>query len=523
MNIVDTTNNKRKLILSLVLLTSVVLLGTFAWYVWSSKDNTSMNVTIGDLADVSFKTGNDINITNLSPSFNYDDGALTEFSIRKKKGLTTDLYTNIYLDITSISDTLKSPSFKYELLSSSDGNTYNNVSSGNFQDASIGKLNILVDTPLADGKTYYKLYIWIDGNEENNTSMQSSSMKGVLNVNVTPPPVNAVTLVEGLDEGATGDSGSGVYKVQHDAIAGSDSATGSEIPAVTDYRYYGPNPNNYICLDMEGQSTCPDKHLYRIIGSIYEEKENTNRIKVIKATPLTDGTTKGFSWDYKVNNGSGSLDNIWATITSGNYSNSLTSGSQLMKLLNSGAWWNGTSGSYYNNSTTATTVNFTNYKLSDKAKSYISTSRYYLGGYNNSSGVMTNQFYTYERGTTRYDTNRPLYWDGMVGLMYPSDYGYAAGNTCVTGKDPYKYDGGCYKKDWLWMTTSSDYTNNAEWLMSPYSGDSNYAFNVRSSGCVFNHYLSVYYAYSVRPVFYLNSSASISEGEGTSSDPYIVK
>ena len=516
----DTTNNKRKLILSLVLLTSVVLLGTFAWYVWSSKDNTSMNVTIGDLADVSFKTGNDINITNLSPSFNYDDGALTEFSIRKKKGLTTDLYTNIYLDITSISDTLKSPSFKYELLSSSDGNTYNNVSSGNFQDASIGKLNILVDTPLADNKTYYKLYIWIDGNEENNTSMQSSSMKGVLNVNVTTPPVNAVTLVEGLDEGATGDSGSGVYKIEHNAIASSDSATGSEIPAVTDYRYYGADPSNYICLDMEGQSTCPDKHLYRIIGSIYEEKENTNRIKVIKATPLTDGTTKGFSWDYT---SSGSYSNIWATITSGNYSNSLTSGSQLMKLLNSGLWWNGTSGSYYNNSTTATTVNFTNYKLSDKAKSYITTSRYYLGGYNNSSGVMTNQFYTYERGTTRYDTNRPLYWDGMVGLMYPSDYGYAAGNTCVTGTDPYNYNGRCKNKDWLWMTTSSDYTNNREWLMSPSSGYSDGAFFVYSSGYVdFNSY-RVYNAVSVHPVFFLSSSTSITDGTGTSSDPYIVK
>ena len=29
--------------------------GTLAWIVWSSKDNTKMNVTIGDLADVSFK------------------------------------------------------------------------------------------------------------------------------------------------------------------------------------------------------------------------------------------------------------------------------------------------------------------------------------------------------------------------------------------------------------------------------------------------------------------------------------
>ena len=510
----DTTNNKRKLILSLVLLTSVVLLGTFAWYVWSSKDNTSMNVTIGDLADVSFKTGNDINVTNLSPSFNYDDGALTEFSIRKKKGLTTDLYTNIYLDITSISDTLKSPSFKYELLSSSDGNTYNNVSSGNFQDASIGKLNILVDTPLTDGKTYYKLYIWIDGNEENNTSMQSSSMKGVLNVKVGTPTAN---FVEELDDGTTGDSGSGVYKVEHDAIASSDSATGSEIPAVTDYRYYGPSPDNYICLDMEGGSTCPDKHLYRIIGSIYEEKENTNRIKVIKATPLTDGTTKGFSWDYKVNDGSVSYDNIWATITSGNYSNSLTSGASLMQLLNSGAWWNGTSGSYYNNSTTATTVNFTNYKLSDKAKSYITTSRYYLGGYKNQT-PLTNEMYGYERGIKRYNTDRPLYWEGMVGLMYPSDYGYAAGNTCVTGTKLWDYSGGCMNKDWLHIS------NTDQWLMLPYSGNSVLVFRTSSSGFVHNYgdgSIS-YNVRSARPVFFLSSSASISEGEGTSAAPYIL-
>mgnify|MGYP004645192091 FL=1 len=512
--------SKGKEILAILLLTMVIATGTFAWIVWSSKDNTKMNITIGDLADVSFKTGNDINISNLSPSFYYDDGALTEFSIRKKKGLTTELNTSIYLDITSISDELKNDNFKYVLLSSTDGNTYNEVISSSFKDASVGKLDIVTDTPFTDGKTYYKFYIWIDGNNENNETMQGKSLKGTLNVYVSTPPVNAVNLVEGLDKGETGDSGSGVYKVTHSAIPASSSATGSEIPAVTDYRYYGPSPNNYICLDMEGGSTCPDKHLYRIIGSIYEEKENTNRIKVIKATPLTDGTTKGFSWDYT---SSGSYSNIWATITSGNYSNSLTSGSQLMKLLNSGLWWNGTSGSYYNNSKTATNVNFTNYKLSDKAKSYITTSRYYLGGYNNSSGVMTNQFYTYERRTIRHDTNRPLYWDGMVGLMYPSDYGYAAGNTCVTETDPYNYYEGCKNKDWLWMTTSSNYSNNGEWLMSPSSGVSDSVFRVDSTGFVLNIYDGGSYdVFSARPVFYLSSSASISDGEGTSTDPYIV-
>ena len=506
--------SKGKEILAILLLTLVIGTGTLAWIVWSSKDNTKMNVTIGDLADVSFKTGNDINISNLSPSFYYDDGALTEFSIRKKKGLTTELNTNIYLDITSISDELKNDNFKYVLLSSSDGNTYNEVISSSFKDASVGKLDIVTDSPLIDGKTYYKFYIWIDGNNENNETMQGKSLKGTLNVDVSTPPVNAVTLVEGLDKGDTGDSGSGVYKVEHSAIPASSSATGSEIPAVTDYRYYGPNPNNYICLDMKGGSTCPDKHLYRIIGSIYEEKENTNRIKLIKATPLTDGTTKNFSWDYKVNNGSGSYDNIWATITSGNYSNSLTSGSQLMKLLNSGAWWNGTSGSYYNNSTTAKTVNFTNYKLSDKAKSYITTSRYYLGGYNNKT-PLTNEMYGYERGTLRYNNDRPLYWEGMVGLMYPSDYGYAAGNSCVSGTTLYNYNNGCMNKDWLYIS------NTYQWFMSPHSGYFDNAFGVDSSGYVRN-YNGGYDAFSVRPVFYLGPSEDIDSGKGTLDDPYIL-
>ena len=494
--------SKGKEILAILFLTMVIGTGTLAWIVWSSKDNTKMNVTIGDLADVSFKTGNDINISNLSPSFYYDDGALTEFSIRKKKGLAMTLNTNIYLDITSISNELKNDNFKYVLLSSSDGNTYNEVISSSFKDASVGKLDIVTDSPLTDGKTYYKFYIWIDGNNENNETMQGKNLKGTLNVDVSTPPVNAVTLVEGLDKGETGDSGSGVYKVTHDAITAGSSATGSEIPAVTDYRYYGPNPNNYICLDMEGQSTCPDKHLYRIIGSIYEEKENTNRIKVIKATPLTDGTTKGYAWD------SGNV-NIWATITNGNYSNSLTSGASLMKLLNSGDWWNRTN-------------TFSNYGLTEKAKSYITTSRYYLGGYNTSNEVMTNQFYAYERGTTRYGTNRPLYWDGYVGLMYPSDYGYAAGNTCVTGTGPYNYYVGCKNKDWLWMTTSSDYTNNVEWLMSPRSGNPYNAFGVSSHGYVGHYYNIADPAYSARPVFYLSSSASISEGDGTLNAPYIL-
>ena len=503
---------KKKLILLILLLLTISVGVTYAIFKWTS---TNSDVTFNvEGCYVTYNGGSNISGASFGPALSKDD---TNNVISKKISMTPEcagVTANLTLKVDSIDDGLKEQSFIYELY---DGTS--KIANGNFADATTGKIYNLLNTKTLtkDTTQKYTLYIYIDGNQDNPTTMGGQSFSFTLGASgenaLYKGPVNAVTLVEGLDEGATGDSGSGVYKVQHDAIAGSNSATGSEIPAVTDYRYYGPSPNNYICLDKGTSSTCPDKHLYRIIGSIYEEKENTNRIKVIKATPLTDGTTKGFSWDYKVNNGNGSWDNIWATITSGNYSNSLTSGASLMKLLNSGAWWNGTSGSYYNGSKTATNVNFTNYKLSDKAKSYITTSRYYLGG-TNTSVVKTTIMYGYERGTARYDNNRPLYWDGYVGLMYPSDYGYAAGNSCVTGTMLDEYSSSCRNKAWLYIP------NTEQWLMSPYSVNSYDVFIVSLYGIVGLNGSGV--DSSVSPVFYLTSSASISEGEGSSTNPYIL-
>ena len=520
-------------------------------------NNIGINVGTSKLAidnmNATVSSGNLSPVADSSVNVNTTSGVLRiTFDV---KGASTNTGDNIIYDAILNIDTdcaLKNENIKWNLYKNSTLLTSGTTSPKYDKDVLNGKIT-LTDTqqdliPYSGTADKYVFILWMsdnctesditkcDINSGLNSNMSNKTVTGNIDIRLNSgkkktnnresmdvnacsiPRGNAATAIAHIEDGTSGDDGSGVYKVTHSAIPASSSATGSEIPAVTDYRYYGPSPNNYICLDMEGGSTCPDKHLYRIIGSIYEEKENTNRIKVIKATPLTDGTTEGFSWDYT---SSGSYSNIWATITSGNYSNSLTSGSQLMKLLNSGAWWNGTSGSYYNNSTTATNVNFTNYKLSDKAKSYITTSRYYLGGYNDAIGVMTNQFYTYERGTTRYDTNRPLYWDGMVGLMYPSDYGYAAGNSCVTGTAPYNYDGGCKNKDWLWMTDSSDYYYGYDLLMSPDSGRSDYVFGVYSDGYVYPG-SRVNGRYSVRPVFFLTSSASISEGEGTSAAPYIL-
>ena len=327
---------------------------------------------------------------------------------------------------------------------------------------------------------------------------------------VIPKKVTASDYIMGLDDGTTGDSGSGVYKIEHNAIPAESSTTSAEIPAVTDYRYYGPSPNNYICLDMEGQSTCPDKHLYRIIGSIYEELEGTNRLKVIKATPLTDGTTSAFSWDY-------TSSGIWATPTNGHYSNSLTSGSRLMQLLNSGLWWNGTSGSYYNNSTTAITVNFTNYKLSDKAKSYITTSRYYLVG-TDADGYKTQEMYLMERTNFMLDGDLPSFWDGMVGLMYPSDFGYTTGNNCFLNTYLDNYNIKCKDINWLYNSQNSQY------FISSNSSDVGYAlctdieYGIKSFMCLKGYYPAV-----VHPTFYLTSTTSIIDGDGSLNNPYILK
>ncbi len=514
-------------------------------------NNIGINVGTSKLAidnmNATVSSGNLSPVADSSVNVNTTSGVLRiTFDV---KGASTNTGDNIIYDaILNIEAdcALKNENIKWNLYKNSTLLTSGTTSPKYDKDVLNGKIT-LTDTqqdliPYSGTADKYVFILWMsdnctesditkcDINSGLNSNMSNKTVTGNIDIRLNSGKkksnnrevmdIDACSLsayVMSLDDGTIGDTGSGVYKVTHNVIPSVSSATGSEIPAVTDYRYYGPSPNNYICLDMEGQSTCPDKHLYRIIGSIYEEKENTNRIKLIKATPLTDGTTKGFSWDCT---SSGSYSNIWATITSGNYSNSLTSGSPLMKLLNSGAWWNGTTGSYYklgNDGTTEITVNFTNYKLSDEAKSYITTSRYYLGGYNNkNNNPLTNEMYGYERGTLRYNKYRPLYWEGMVGLMYPSDYGYAAGNGCVNGTKLYDYKEGCMNKDWLYIS------NTYQWFMSPYSGDYYSVFSVEWPGRVTTSTPTIN-SFSARPTFYLTSTTSVVSGTGTEADPYIIQ
>ena len=632
--------NKKLAIVSILLAVIITGIGvSFGYFIWNSANNTDISFTV-EGAVVELSDGADIKGASLMPVINYTTGGSDvvkkDIKIKLKNNVTSNVTVDFKLKINSIDSGLKHSSFKYNLVNASG----TSVNSGDFATSKAGDSISLLSLSSTNGTlttslTGYTLYIYIDGTVDNPSSMMNQSFDFSFVVdgsNSTVEHISATKKVESLDDGSTGDSGSGVYKVTHNAIPAESSATGSEIPAVTDYRYYGPNPNNYILLpDMnttESRCMINDKELlnpsmgewpanfdcenevvykldggssvnlyiptstfeivapagsmtynetyddclyngssigsmyrvsvdenickqmsvinisqqgnygalitkmndkphnlnvknglYRIIGSIYDERSKTNRLKVIKATPLTDGTTSLYSWDVDINNNSS--QNIWATPTSGNFSNSLTSGASIMKLLNSGAWWNGTSGTYDNYyadkyNAEIINTNFTNYKLSDKAKSSIDISRYYLGGID-ASEKYTKDVYIDERGTGRYDENRPLYWDGMVGLMYPSDYGYAAGNVCTTEMILWQYVGECPNKDWLYNTGVN------QWLMSPYACNSTKVHSVDYNGNVVNfNDGTVGVAFAVSPVFYLTPSASITSGTGTLTDPYIL-
>ena len=516
----DKKINKKLVIVSVLIATIITSIGVaFGYFVWNSTTNTDISFTV-EGAVVQLDDGTDIKGANLMPVASYTSGGknVVKKGIKiKLKDTTSDNVTvDFKLKVNSIDSGLNHSTFMYNLVNASG----TSVKSGNFSTSKAGDTISLLTLSTSDGSlttslTSYTLYIYIDGaSGDNPSSMMNQSFDFSLDVTGSNSNVEymlATKKVERLDDGTTGDSGSGVYKVEHSAIPAESSATGSEIPAVTDYRYYGANANNYICLDMEGQSTCPDRGLFRIIGSIYEENAGTNLIKVIKATPLTDGTTNSFSWDYKSD---GTYSNVWSSTTSGT-----SSGATLMQLLN-GIYLTRGSGSYYNNSTTATTINFGSIGLTDEAQALMNKgkgnnglSKYYLGGYSDTS-LKTDAIYLAERGKTTSSGNA-LYWDGKVGLIYQSDYGYAAGNNCVTNIYVTGYeDDECINKDWLYVQTITN------WSITPRSSSTSSVWYVQPSFSLNSYRAS--YLNSISPVFYLTSTTSITSGSGTERDPYLV-
>ena len=261
-------------------------------------------------------------------------------------------------------------------------------------------------------------------------------------------------------------------------------------------RYMGANPNNYVSFNNE---------LWRIIGvfdvaSTYGGPTE-KRLKIIR-----DESIGTMSWDNK-SSGTGSS-------TSSSGSNDWTD-SALMEVLNNGAYWNRTSGTCPNGQNGATkSCDFSTTGLTEEAKTLIGDAVWNLGGtasYTSTSNGLASHFYGYERGTTVY-SGRPTYWIGKIGLMYPSDYGYATSGGTTTNrasclaKEMYNWDSSSYSdcKNNDYLFDSSIY----QWTIAPHSGLSYRVFLVGHSGCVNSNSAGNSF-YSAAPVLYLKSTVEI--------------
>ena len=268
-------------------------------------------------------------------------------------------------------------------------------------------------------------------------------------------------------------------------------------------RYIGANPNNYVTFNNE---------LWRIIG-VFNNIDNGSgtketRIKLIRDEPIGE-----YNWDNKPS-GTGSSDSEYG-------SNDWTD-STLKEVLNNGPYWNKTSGNCPSGKNGATTAcDFSTNGLTEEAKSMIGDAVWNLGGVPDSGHTAT-EFYSYERGTTVY-SGRPKEWIGKIGLMYASDYGYATSGGSTTNReacldiDLYNWNSSseCYNNDWLYNS------NNWQWTLTPDASDSSNAFSVTRSGYVSSRHTTD--TNGVFPALYLNSNVKIVSGEGTESDPFVLK
>ncbi len=262
--------------------------------------------------------------------------------------------------------------------------------------------------------------------------------------------------------------------------------------ALTDYRYIGSSPNNYIDFNDE---------TWRIIGVFTVETEDGNKEQLIKI--IRNEFLGQLPWDAKSDK---TFVNDWATAS-------------LKTFLN---------GEYYNTESSFVTTYYT-YSgderalmipkgLNPVARTQIANVKWYTGGSSEYKNLGGPDYYAFERGTTVYSGHTTNVM-AKVGLMYPSDfvYTYANGvdNTCYT--NGYNCSKSIAVNGWLF---TSDYN---QLTLSPFSDCDFFTFRVYAIGGVTNDGSHISSAFPVRPTLYLSSDVAITGGDGSSGNHYKIE
>ena len=311
------------------------------------------------------------------------------------------------------------------------------------------------------------------------------------------------TLAEYIKSQYTGTQGeNNIY--YHD----SDLANGA---GDNSYRYAGANPNNFVCFGSD-TSPCPTDNLYRIIGVFgenYHGVTGKQLVKLIKYDYMTTdelGTDGDYSQTYK----EWGMDNTYK----GTYGDGERIGVYYWNYKATGSATNTWSTSLLNK--TNLNTNFIN-NIGTTWANKIATVTWKVGGntWANIGTKTSSVAYTNEitNPVTTNTTDNATTYSAKIGLMYVSDYGFAASPDAWTLTMSSYNNTTATNNNWMYMGLY-------EWTISRSADLSNRAFNVSSFVNVNYYYVGNYFG--VRASFNLESSVSYVSGSGSMSDPIVI-
>ena len=259
------------------------------------------------------------------------------------------------------------------------------------------------------------------------------------------------------------------------------------------YRYAGSSEttNNFVCFGYDSQDgSCPSDNLYRIIG-------------------VFDGEVKLIKYDYAKSSLLGTDGDYNSTHP--NSFQGTSKGTNDLKEVGSYYWNKNTSNNTWGESRLNTINLNKNYinNIGTKWSEKISDHTWKVGG-NTTNKIYQPAPTAYQNEINNPATNKTV--NAKVGLMYVSDYGYAASSSSWS-IILNKYSN-VIANNWMYMGL-------AECTLAPCMGNSNNAFYVHNEGNVYNVF--VYSAFAARPVLYLKSTIGYGGGSGTAAKPILVK
>ena len=161
--------NKYKLYMILGIIVLVLSVGSsFAYYIWKSTSNALVNLNVCT-PTITFAGGSTINGVDMIPVLTKEEGTIKDIEVKKNSTCNRDVTMNLYLELTTFPTELSDSSFKYELYKNS---STTSIASGNFSNKEQGNtITLLSNQILNTSKDTYTLYIYIDGNVDNPSTM----------------------------------------------------------------------------------------------------------------------------------------------------------------------------------------------------------------------------------------------------------------------------------------------------------------------------------------------------------------